>query len=355
MMRPIGYYVHHQGAGHLHRGRLIATTLLRPCTLLGTFAPDTVGDRLLTLPDDRMDAGFDGADGTASRPNAFHYAPLGHAGIRARMAAIAAWVAANDPVLMIVDVSVEVTLFARLLSVPVVLVRLAGRRDDPPHLEAFRAAEALIAPFPLAFESPTTPPWVKEKTIYAGFLAPPAAVAHSFPVRGEIAVVLGRGIAPIEITCFFEAACATPDWTWRVYGDSFARSCVLPENLHVYGWVDDIGPALDCAEIVIGGAGDGLVSAVVARGKRFICLPEPRAFDEQIAKAERLGLLHLAIVLSNWPDGSHWPQIFLRAMALDPERLRALYDPDALVKTVAAIEAIAIGIRRRDPPELSPS
>ena len=53
---------------------------------------------------------------------------------------------------------------AASVSVPVLLVRLAGRRDDQPHLEAFRAAHALIAPFPAAFESQCTPDWVATKT-----------------------------------------------------------------------------------------------------------------------------------------------------------------------------------------------
>ena len=353
-MRPVGYYVHHQGAGHLHRARLIAAALTRPCTLIGTFA-GPVDSAMLAVPDDRVDAGFDGADGAASRPEALHYAPVGHAGLKARMAAIAAWIAANDPALLVVDVSVEVALFARLMSVPVVLVRLAGRRDDQAHLEAFRAAEILIAPFPPAFESPTTPEWVRDKTAYAGFLAKPVAVAHAPPVSGEIAVVLGRGGAAMEIARLAEAAEATPDWTWRVHGDLSAWHGARPANLHVRGWIDDIGAALDHAEIVVGAAGDGLLAAVVARGKRFVCLPEPRAFDEQVEKAETLARLDLAVVLPRWPAARHWPAILLRAMALDPGRLLALHDVDAIAKVAATIETVGLRARKPDPREVSPS
>ncbi|WP_204327890.1 hypothetical protein, partial [Proteus mirabilis] len=80
---------------------------------------------------------FGGVDGEAERPLALHYAPLNHPGLRARTARIAAWAARTNPALLVVDVSVEVALFARLLSLPTLVVRLAGRRDDPPHLEAF--------------------------------------------------------------------------------------------------------------------------------------------------------------------------------------------------------------------------
>ena len=133
-MRPIGYYVHHQGAGHWQRACLIGRALRRPVTLIGSIdGIDTGGapGPILVLPDDRLPAAaFDGRDEEAARPSSLHYAPLGHPGIRARMAAIAAWAAEVDPVLVIVDVSVEVAMLARLLSVPTIVVRLAGQRSD---------------------------------------------------------------------------------------------------------------------------------------------------------------------------------------------------------------------------------
>ena len=161
MTRGIGWYVHHQGAGHCQRARAVAAALPRPCTLIGSLAGfDTGGLDVLDLPDDRPlgeASGFDGRDGAADRPDALHYAPLNHPGVRARMAAIAAWAARTDPALIVVDVSVEVALLARLLSVPTIVVRLAGTRTDAPHLEAFRSAARLLAPFPEALEGAGVP------------------------------------------------------------------------------------------------------------------------------------------------------------------------------------------------------
>ena len=121
----IGYYVHHQGVGHWQRACAFARALRTPCTLLGTF--DEVDLReapcpCVPLPDDRIGPEFGAIDGEATRPASLHYAPLDHPGVRARMGRIAEWVVAHDPALMIVDVSVEVALLARLLSVPTLVV-----------------------------------------------------------------------------------------------------------------------------------------------------------------------------------------------------------------------------------------
>src|SRR3712207_8569721 len=51
------------------------------------------------------------------------------------------------PDVLVVDVSVEVALLARLLGVPVVLVAQRGRRDDDPHRRAYAAAAAVAAPW----------------------------------------------------------------------------------------------------------------------------------------------------------------------------------------------------------------
>ena len=350
-MRPIGYYVHHQGAGHLDRARRLADLLERPCTLIGTFGGRDIGyeqDRTIDLPDDRMAAGFDGRDGADDRPEGLHYAPLGHPGIRDRMARIARWVAEADPVLLVVDVSVEVAIFARLLSLPTFVFRLPGLRTDRPHLEAFRAAERIVAPFPEALEEPETPAWVRAKTYHAGFLAEPRPKA----VRGrDIVVVLGRGGESTALADLAAAARAVPDRTWQVLGEpAGASGIVLPGNLIMHGWVDDVPIRLASAGLVVGAAGDGVVAAAAASGAPFICLPEPRLHDEQTRKAASLDRLGAAIVHEGWPEPSEWPLLVERATALDPSRLGALSRPDAMAALAAEVETMARRIEARARP-----
>lgn len=257
--RPIGYYVHHQGAGHWQRACLIARALDRPVTLIGTLADfDTrnAPASVLDLPDDRLLAAFDGRDGAADRPEALHYAPVGADNLRARMGRLAAWIAASDPALIVTDVSVEITLFARLMSVPTLAVRLSGNRTDTPHLEAFRSADAVLAFFPPDLESAGTPDWVRAKTLHAGMLAPEAGAATG-DEDGSVLVIYGRGGEGGRIADLAEAAYAVPDRTWHVLGPVEGKALALPSNLRLHGWVADPGPYLDRAALVVGAGATG--------------------------------------------------------------------------------------------------
>lgn len=349
-MRPVGYYVHHQGAGHRQRARRIAQLLQRPCTLIGTFAgAEMAGASLLDLPDDRMLDAFDGADGSADRPEGLHYAPLGHPGVRARMARMARWIDEADPVLLVVDVSVEVAIFARLLSVPTLVFRLPGLRTDTPHLEAFRAAERIVAPFPEALEEPETPDWVRRKTVYAGFLGDEAPNAG--PRSRDIVVLLGRGGEGPRVTDLAAAARAVPDRHWHVLGQiGEAAPGEVPVNLSLHGWVDDVPERMARAGLVVGAAGDGVVAAAAVSGAPFLCLPEPRPHDEQTRKATALARLGAAIVHEGWPAARDWAGLVKKSLALDPRHLSVLSTPQAMARLAAEIEAIAAAIEARPRP-----
>ncbi|MCJ2052158.1 glycosyltransferase [Methylobacterium sp. J-070] len=346
MTRGIGWYVHHQGAGHFQRARAVAAALPRPCTILGTLTGfDTAGLDILDLPDDRPlgDAAFDGRDGTSERPEALHYAPLNHRGLRARMARIAAWAERTDPALIVVDVSVEVTLFARLLSVPTLVVRLAGTRTDPPHLEAFRSATRVLAAFPEALDGAGVPDWVRAKTLYAGFLGAPA---HAVTEAGrDIVVVFGRGGAGGDVAQLAAAARSVPDRPWHVLGP-VSGAGEMPDNLHLHGWVPDVEARVARAALLVGGGGDGVVALAAAQGKRFLCLPEERAYGEQTEKAAALARLGAAIVHEGWPPAAAWPDLIRAGLALDPSVIGGLHNPDAVRACAAAIEALARGAIR---------
>lgn len=333
MTRPIGYYVHYHGDGHRQRALAIAAWDPDRMVLLGTGLAGRSGKvAAIDLPDDRMPQthAFDGADGTLSRPQALHYAPLDHDGIRTRVARIAQWIAEARPALMVVDVSVEVALLARLCATPVAFMRLSGRRDDQPHLEAYRAASLLIAPFAAALDDNTLPDWIRAKTVYCpGIAAPPPRLTAA---ADSVLVVAGRGGAAFDGTRIASAAAATPNYRWRVIGPAVVPN-QCPSNLTFSGWVEDAPGAIAAAGIVIGAAGDGLVNTVIAAKRPFICCPEPRPFDEQVQKALALQSRGAAVVIDAWPPAQAWPTLLAQAAQIDLQRLTALGDTDGAART----------------------
>jgi Predicted glycosyl transferase len=317
MTRPIGYYVHHHGDGHRQRALAIATKLGTGITLLGTGLGGRTGaTEAIDLPDDRIEESFAGNDcsgkARGERPSALHYAPTDHDGVRRRTAAIATWIAEARPRLMVVDVSVEIAMLARLCSVPTVYVRLSGSRSDRPHMDAFASACGLLAPFHAALEDPATPCEILAKTFHA-----PGVVGTTMAVRVEenlVLVVLGRGGGASDGERWADAARAAPAYRWEVLGVCSVPAD-LPPNLRLRGWLDNAVDAIAGAGLVVGAAGDGLVSAVLAHRRPFVCLPEDRPFGEQQSKAQRLAALGAAVVAWTWPSRSDWPALLARAFA----------------------------------------
>ena len=324
-MRQLGYYVHHHGAGHRERAISIAREAGGRIVLIGTGLAGRVGDLPhLDLPDDRLPGdAFDGADAAATRPAALHYAPVDHPGIRARVAALTGWIAAEAPALMVVDVSCEIAMLARLASVPTVVVRLGGVRDDAPHREAFRGATALLSPFAAALDDPAVPAAVAARTrYYAGLIARPSAATVN---PSHILVTLGAGGPARDPAIWVRAARALPDREWTVIGRCPAPADP-PPNLRFVDWVSDAPARIASAGVVVGGAGDGTIGIVLAACRPFVCIPEDRPFGEQRANAAGLARAGAAMVCDD-PRHADWPALIAAAERLDPAAAAALDDP----------------------------
>ena len=299
--------------------------------------PQTPGSPLCRAYSD--DAAFDGLDAAETRPSSLHYAPLDHEGVRARTAAVASWIAWERPALMVVDVSVEIAMLARLCSTPTVYVRLAGNRYDLAHLDAFRGARALLAPFHADLDEPTEPAWVRNRTRYIPGLT--TAPAVETPRDDVVLAVFGRGGGgEVDGAALADVARATPHLSWRAIGP-VRPPAHMPGNLEVLGWVADPDTEIARAGVVVGGAGDGLVNAVCAAGRPFVCLPERRAYGEQAAKAERLRALDAAVVCHQWPEPHAWPEKLARAKALGGSRLARLHDTAGPAKAAAFLLEVA--------------
>ncbi|MET0239934.1 MAG: glycosyltransferase [Sphingobium sp.] len=347
MTRPIGYYVHHHGDGHRQRAIALADHLGERVTLIGTGLADRSGGHaVLDLPDDRLpDGTFDGQDGVG-RPPSLHYAPIDHEGVRQRAALLTGWIARARPALLVVDVSVEIAMLARLASVPTIYVRLNGRRVDRPHLDAFEGATALLAPFHAELDDEETPDGIRRKTFYAPGIGPRAKIGV---VEDDLILgVVGRGGSQCTGEDWPDAARATPHLRWQIIGPSTVPAD-CPANLSFLGWVTDAADLVARAGVVVGAAGDGLVGAVLAARRPFLCIPEDRPFDEQRVKARRLHAAGAAITSANWPAPDDWPDLIERAHALATDNCARLDDPDGARRTARWLAEIADGtVQGRD-------
>jgi predicted glycosyltransferase len=329
----VGYYVHHHGAGHAARALCIAQALRVPVTLIGSQLPDQ-----LPAGVDRLQLPGDTAQGmTVERFDTLHYAPLAVAGLRERMAMLAQWFREHWPCVLVVDVSVEVALLARLCSVPVIYMRQHGLREDPGHRLAYESASALLAPYPANMEAPATPSWIREKTGYSGWLSRFAGAPLAMPQPGRVLVISGHGGTGLSAALLEEVARQCPGHRFRVAG-RLAAGLSMP-NLDWLGPLSDPLAEMRSAEVVVGSASDSLVGEAASLGCRYIAVAEDRPFEEQRLQARRLNELELAVGLEHgWPAAPEWPGLLEVARQIDPSRWQAGADAGAAQRAAALIE-----------------
>lgn len=328
----IGWYVHDHGSGHRGRLEAVAPHLDVPVTGMGS-GPPAAGVDWLPLPPDTLGPAAD--DPTAG--GALHWSPLGERGMLSRAETVAAWVRASGCRLLVVDVSVEMLLLARLLGVATVAVLQPGRREDRAHLLGYDTAAALLAPWPAAL--PTRGRWLaglgrrdtplQARTTHTGAFsvadrrAPAESLGCALPGRC-VALVLGRGGHGVTVPDVRAAAAATPGWHWHVAGELApgAGGSVPWSSVVEHGTLPDVRALLAHADVVVGPCGGGLVAEVAASGTPFLALPQPRPFDEQVELAALLDRAGLAEVARSWPSARAWPGLLerLHATAADAPR-----------------------------------
>lgn len=178
----IGYYAHHHGSGHCRQADKLAALLplaLRKQMTVFTSLSDE-GYHFSTITDEQMvrlsaedqlpEEVLPGRAGDYWQPSSLHYSPVGNVNIQTRSWQLIDGIRQRQIDLMIIDVSVEVAMLCRTASVPYLYVRLAGERNDAPHLNAFAGALGLLAPYPKVLEAAATPDWVRQKTLYLDFM-----------------------------------------------------------------------------------------------------------------------------------------------------------------------------------------
>lgn len=303
----------------------------RPVTALTSLdVPDSHPfSGVVRLP--RDDQGPHAAEPTAH--GALHWAPHHDAGLSTRMSQIADWVRDTEPEAFVVDVSVEVALFVRLLGIPVIVVALPGKRIDAPHLLVHRIADHIVAAWPKAVCVPT---WLRQydhKTSYVGGVSrfEGRSRADRGPGDGDKVVVLSGsdGAFGAEVTrCAAADSGSTSRSRWTTLGGAGS-------------WRDDPWAQICAADVVVTHAGQGCIADVAAAQRPAVVIPQPRPFGEQAATALMLRRHQLAVVAQDWPDRRAWPALLAHARELDPQQWRRWAVAGAARRAAEAIETTA--------------
>ena len=345
----IGYYVHHQGSGHRQRALSIARHLGDDVKLLGSLgAAVDAPVRYLELGRDDVPA----AAGDVTADGSLHWAPLGHPGLRLRHGELAAWLTAAPARLLVSDVSVEVLLLARLLSVPPVAVALRGDRTDRPHAAGYDAAIAILAPWTRQ-DQPGWPARWLAKTTWLGMLSRFDGRAHepsACDLPGTcVVMVLGRGGHDLERGDLVEAA-AVHGVHWHVLGETGPVPDPWPSaggRLLLHGDVPDPWPLLCAADVVVATAGDNAVAEVAAARAPLVAVPQARPFDEQVEHVRDLVRHGLCVAARPWPTRAQWPALFAAAQEIGGDGWTDQCDGRGAERAAAALRELAADAGRR--------
>ena len=187
-LRPLGYFLHHQGRGHAERCAAILAALpaARPVTIF-CARPDLVPvtrdrTRIVAIPSLFEPTGRERSADWIETPETLHCAPVGWPGIRTAMGQIAGWFAEADPALIVCDVSAEIAQLARICSVPHVKVLQHGDRTDAGHRAAYDGAAGLIVPCDERLSQDDWTPEMRAKSVFAGGLGVDIAMPDGTPI-----------------------------------------------------------------------------------------------------------------------------------------------------------------------------
>ncbi|MGB7404967.1 MAG: glycosyltransferase [Pacificimonas sp.] len=289
-------------------------------------------------------------------PLILHCVPLGVDEQRRHMATIAATLDRIDPALFVVDVSAEIAVLSRILSVPAISIRMHGDRLDPGHLGAYEASVGMLAPFDETIEQDDYPDALRRRTFYSGGLCTGTAAIGTKtearaalgldPNRRTIVVMTGGGGSGSPWAPLTMAARADPDALFLAIGPVHREGHETEfANLKEVGWTDRVTDYLIAADIVVASAGDNTVHEIARIGRPFICTPEWRYFAEQQRKSEQLARVGAAIHMPVWPGSlGEWNEVLRKAEALDLHAQATLFDPDAAAKCADWLERTATAL-----------
>ncbi|PRD47675.1 glycosyltransferase [Sphingobacterium haloxyli] len=335
MQFKYGFYIHHHGSGHVTRAVSIANSL--PYDEVVFFGSDLEPYKTLIpaqihcihLP---IDTPMDLDNGVKNDNLSFlHYAPLNIAGIAQRNLLLTTFFAQNRTCMLVVDVSVEITLLARLCGIPTIVVRQHGDRRDTAHTLAYESAELIVAPYSESLSFAHDEGRFASKTFFSGGFSRfgDSTDVNEDTILGNIAVFIGRGGSCFDDRFITHLRGILPaKYTLHILGE-LSRCGPLP-GLIYYGHSTAAKEILKSCEVVICNAGHNCVMEVGSLRKRMICVPAERPFDEQLVKAMLLQREGVALVVRESElYNADWETLIVKAKNLSTLAWNEMMNPSA--------------------------
>ena len=276
---------------------VICAAIEEPVTILSSLTrPDTWTGDWIQLP---LDTDVEPVDPTVG--DGFHWAPLDSPGLSERMTVLSSWIRRARPSVLVVDISVEITVFTRLHGVRVVTFAQPGQRTDAAHTLGYRASSAIIAPWPRSISPSTVDPAVEDRFDYVGAISRLAVTAGLPRHSNQVAILNGTGGRGASALDVFVDQCvsAAPNIEW-IRLES-ASSAAVERTLRE-------------STLVLAHCGQNVVAEIAACRTPAIFVPEDRPHGEQHALGRALKASSLPVIVSSSTDDR--PRTSLIAMAL---------------------------------------
>lgn len=289
----IGYYAHSHGNGHCNYARLFASVRPKYSIILTDRKYNFKSLNHIPLVNEHCTG--DEWDRTEYKePGYLHYAPIGLRNITERNIQILQTIKDHNIELMIIDVSVEVAALMRVSSIPYAYVRMMGNRNDSGHIQAYEGASFLLAYYPEVLEPKSTPQWIREKTIYLGFVTDLEKPKSSSLPDIYAVLIMGQGGHSISNSLLDHLSKTLGNKKLHVIGDCKKTD---HSNLIYKGFVNNVSDYIQSSNIIIAACGSNLTSEILAQGKPFLILPQERPYEEQKVFAEALENAQMGIIL----------------------------------------------------------
>jgi hypothetical protein len=280
---------------------------------------------------------------------------------REGMQELAAWLDRARPDLLVVDGPSDGALLARLLGVPVTLVRDHAMQSGGGHAALLASVGAWLAPYPAVLEPKDSTPEQRQRTVHVGFLSrhegrrlATGAARRRLGIERDarhVTVLSGDGGTEVDVEQLAAAAGVARAWSFSVVGSCPGATALASDRLLVEPDREAAHPHLVAADVVVAGSDLGAVADAAAVRRPIAVIPGPRHDRGPARLAMALEDARAATVLDAWPTPLAWPALLAELLDQDARPLRRLSDGRAGRVAAEWIDAWAL----TPPAEAQPS